>query len=249
MIQDLHVHSCFCDGKDEPEEIVKSAIDKGIGKLGIVTHSYTFFDRSYCIPEDKVKTFIETINVLKEKYSDEITVLCGVEQDYYSDHPTDGFDYVIGSVHYLKRNGIYYPIDESREAFLKMVREGFSGDFNAMAEKYYSLESDVVKKTGADIIGHFDLITKFNEGDCLFDTGCERYVEAWKGAVDRLLQHDVPFEINTGAISRGYRKTPYPAPDMIEYIKQKKGRLMLSSDAHSKDTLSYHFEDFGYLMK
>ncbi len=248
ILEDLHVHSCFCDGRDTPEDIVTSAIEKGIRKLGIVTHSYTFFDESYCIPEEKVTLFIGTVRSLKERYSSDIEILCGVEQDYYSDYPTDGFDYVIGSVHYLKRNGMYYPIDESEDDFLRMVREGFGGDFNAMAEEYFALEEDVAKKTSADIIGHFDLITKFNEDDRLFDTHTERYVDAWKKAADTLLSSGIPFEINTGAISRGYRKTPYPSEEIIGYIKQKGGRLLLSSDSHARETLSYRFEDFERLI-
>ena len=30
----LHTHTCFCDGKDEPEEMVKKAIDLGFSVLG-----------------------------------------------------------------------------------------------------------------------------------------------------------------------------------------------------------------------
>ena len=67
-----------------------------------------------------------------------------------------------------------------------------------------------MEQTGADIIGHFDLVTKFNELGGYLDLSDPRYVRAWKAAVDALLSYDRPFEINTGAISRGYRTTPYP---------------------------------------
>ena len=30
---------------------------------------------------------------------------CGIEQDLFSQEPTDGYDYVIGSVHYLYAAG------------------------------------------------------------------------------------------------------------------------------------------------
>ena len=50
-------------------------------------------------------------------------------------------------------------------------------------------------------MGHFDLLTKFNEGDRLFDAGAPRYLDAAMGALDTLLKEDVLFEINTGAMS------------------------------------------------
>ena len=67
---------------------------------------------------------------------------------------------------------------------------------------------------------------------------------AWQSAVDMLLPYDVPFEINTGAISRGYRSEPYPSREIIAYIREKGGRFILSSDAHSKENIGYGFEEY-----
>lgn len=55
--------------------------------------------------------------------------------------------------------------------FSEAVEKHYGGDYYAFAEDYYTLERDVVDRTGADIIGHFDLITKFNEGDALLIRG------------------------------------------------------------------------------
>ena len=83
---------------------------------------------------------------------------------------------------------------------------------------------------------------------------------AWKTAVDRIFADcaerckngyrnrleklgvleagDKPvFEINHGAVAKGYRTTPYPAQDQIDYIKSKGGILILSSDSHRVDTI------------
>ena len=54
----------------------------------------------------------------------------------------------------------------------------------------------------------------------------------------------VPFELNTGAISRGYRTSPYPADDISEYIKNGGGRLVLSSDAHRAEDIAFAFERY-----
>ena len=242
ITKDLHMHTCFCDGSCTPEDMVKSAIEKGLHTVGISGHSYTFFDTSYCMQKEAVPRYIAELRYLRAKYFDTIHVLCGVEQDYYSDYPTDDFDYVIGSVHYVKVEDEYIPVDESAAILKDAVDKYFGGDIYALCELYFATAADVVNKTGCDIIGHFDLISKFIEREPLFDTHHPRYAAAWRKAVDTLLQHGVPFEINTGAISRGYRTQPYPSAEMRDYIREKGGRFILSSDAHSADAIAYRFE-------
>lgn len=244
ITKDLHMHTAYCDGKDTPEDMVLSAVDKGLDTVGISSHSYTFFDESYCMQKEDIPRYIAELRYLRAKYFDRIHVLCGVEQDYYSDYPTDEFDYIIGSVHYIKVGDEYIPVDESVEILRAAVQKHFGGDVYALCELYFDTVADVAEKTRCDIIGHFDLISKFIEREPLFDTEHPRYVKAWKAAVDRLVTYDVPFEINTGAISRGYRTQPYPDEEMIAYIKAKGGRLILSSDAHSKENIAYKFEEY-----
>ena len=249
ITKDLHMHTCYCDGSAAPEDMVISAIEKGLSTVGVSGHSYTFFDESYCMQKAEVPRYLAECRYLRAKYFDRIHVLCGVEQDYYSDYPTDEFDYVIGSVHYVKVDEEYIPVDESVTILQDAVEKYFNGDIYALCELYFATVADVVNKTDCDIIGHFDLISKFFEREPLFDFRHPRYVAAWQKAVDTLLRYDVPFEINTGAISRDYRTSPYPNEDMIAYIKEHGGRFVLSSDAHSTDAIAYKFEEYEALTK
>ena len=75
------------------------------------------------------------------------------------------------------------------------------------------------------------------------------YRKAALDAVDTLLEKDRIFEINSGAISRGYRKTPYPAPFLLQEIHDRGGRIMLSSDAHATNTMLFQFEESIELAK
>ena len=81
---DYHTHTTYSDGKDTPEEMVLSAIEKGLNEMGFSDHSYTFFDESYCIKKDRIAEYKSEIARLKAKYSDKIKILCGIEQDFYS---------------------------------------------------------------------------------------------------------------------------------------------------------------------
>ncbi len=143
----------------------------------------------------------------------------------------------------------------------------YGGDMAAMAADYYKQVGNIVKKTECDIIGHFDLVTKFNETlpVQIVGTADPRYMTAWMDAVDRIFEDtaelrksgkpnrletlglieagDKPvFEVNTGAMAKGYRTTPYPAADQMKYIKNKGGILILSSDSHSTDKICYAFD-------
>ena len=50
------------------------------------------------------------------------------------------------------------------------------------------------------------------------------------------------FEINTGAISRGYRTTPYPSEEMIDYIARSKKPFAICSDTHSTSSIACNLE-------
>lgn len=245
---DLHIHSTFSDGNNSPEDIVLSAIEKGLKKIGFSDHSFTHFDQSYCISKNNIDNYIDCINKLKTKYLDKIEIALGIEQDYYSEEKTDRYDYIIGSVHYVKANDKYIPIDESPEILVEAVEKYFQGNIYNLIEEYFQTIADIVNKTNADIIGHIDLISKFNENGHLFDEKDERYICAYTNACDKLLKTDKIFEINTGAISRGYKTTPYPSNDIYNYLKTKGAKFILSSDSHSKDTLCYMFEKLNNLI-
>ena len=246
--KDLHVHTVFCDGKGTPEEMAEAALRAGITTLGFSGHSHTPIDETYCMSPEGTLAYREEIIRLKEKYREKLEILLGIEMDYFSDDDPAFYDYVIGSVHYVESGGRYYAVDHSPESLLEAMKDGFGGDPYALCESYYALVSDVVRKTGASIVGHFDLVTKFQEAMPLFDEAHPRYVSAWQKALNALLPSGAVFEVNTGAISRGYRTSPYPAPPIRKAIRDGGGRLILSSDSHSPDTLLYAFDRYADLI-
>lgn len=242
---DYHIHTTFSDGKNTPEEMVLAAIKKGVSEIGFSDHSYTFFDESYCVKREKIAEYKREIARLKEKYKNKIKIFCGIEQDYYTIESAEDYDYVIGSVHYVKKNGKYLAVDESAEVFVKNIQEFFGGDYYVFAKEYFNAVADFAERKEIDIIGHFDLVSKFNEKGKYFDETDERYVIAWKTAADKLINKGKVFEINTGAISRGYKTQPYPSDAIRAYIKAKDGKFILSSDSHSNETICFGFEKYG----
>ena len=238
---DLHMHTVWSDGKNTPEEMVQEAIRKGLETVGISDHSSG--DPCGMKLEDNTAYKAE-IARLKEKYAGQIKVLCGLERDFISDD-FGPYDYVIGSVHLLTMpDGHHVSIDWTSDKQREGVEKYFGGDWYAFVEEFYATEARVVEVTKCDIIGHFDLITKFIEQDPNFDVHHPRYVKAWQQAADILLKTGKPFEINTGAISRGYRTSPYPSREIRDYIRSHGGSLILSSDSHAKETIAYRFKEY-----
>lgn len=239
-LRDLHTHSCFCDGENTPEEMVLAAIEKGLECIGICAHSPVDFDRDYFLPAERFGEFQAEMARLKAKYADRIEVLCGLELDIFSDVDSSGFDYIIGSVHYVEADGDYISVDESFDILRNGCEKHFGGDYLALAERYYATLGCVAEKTGCDIIGHFDLITLNNDGNRMFVENNPRYVSAWKAAADALLESGKVFEINTGAQCKGRREVPYPAPAIQDYITARGGRFIRNSDAHKAENIAYN---------
>lgn len=235
MRGNLHTHSVYCDGKSTPEEIVSAAILKGFDYIGFSGHGYTGFDLSYCMKKEK--DYIKEISSLKEKYKGKIKIFCGVERDLFSDSFENNFDYEIASVHYVKVGEKYFDVDESISKQRECIKECFGGDVYAYAEAYYK-ETALLK---GDIIGHFDLITKFDAENTLFSPKEERYKKAVLSALDTLAEKNTVFEVNTGAMARGFKRKPYPDIWILEEIKRRDGRVLITSDCHEAQKL-----DFGY---
>lgn len=246
MISNFHTHSVFCDGDNTLEKIATSAIEKGFTSLGFSGHGFTPFDTRYCML--KTEDYIKEIMALKEKYKDKIEIYLGVEEDAFNPLKREDFDYIIGSSHYFNVDGKYYPIDSSYEYFKECIKV-FKGDTLKLSENYYSNFCDYILKRRPDIIGHFDLITKFDEMDTSLFLEDKRYNEIAEKYLKVALSADCIFEVNTGAISRGYRKTPYPNENLLYIIKKENGKLILSSDSHNKDTLDFGFNDAKLLLK
>lgn len=251
----LHTHTNFCDGKNTPEEMVLSAIEKGFDVLGFSGHSSSSFDGSGCIPDSDIPKYKKEIARLKEKYKDRILILCGIEQDYYATQPACGFDYIIGSVHAFHKNGYdmspssFVWVDYGTKELEEALDKFYNGDEMSLAEDYFERISHVVEETKCDIIGHFDLLTKFNEKTPIFDESHPRYVNAVDKALSKLLASGAFFEINTGAMAKDLRTVPYPSASILRKINQGGGKVILSSDSHWTDTVDFAFDDARKLAK
>lgn len=235
----FHTHSTFSDGTNTPEEMVQTAISLGMTALGFSDHSPIGKE---CVGTtgmafEKEAAYRQEILRLKEAYADQLPIYLGIEQDSNSPHTPYPYDYTIGSIHGIWAEGQYRAVDCNEQTMLETVQKFFGGDHYAYAEQYFRAVAETANKFDPTFFGHIDLVAKYNEGGKHFDESHPRYRKAALEAVEALLPTGKPFEINTGAISRRARITPYPAPFILKEIHALGGKIILSGDSHSAQSL------------
>ncbi|MBO5408084.1 MAG: histidinol-phosphatase [Clostridia bacterium] len=246
MLSNFHTHTVLCDGKSTPEEVVLSAINKGFSSIGFSGHAPTDFDESYCLKN--VEEYMTTITGLKEKYKKDIEIYVGIEEDAYQWIDRSPFDYLLGSSHYLKVDGIYHQLDCGVEK-LQNCFAAFSGDPLALAEAYYQQFTAYIKERKPDIVGHFDLITKYEESQTDWFLQNPDYHKIAEHYMKIAAENDVIFEVNTGGIARGIRNTPYPYENLLHILRKSDAKIILNSDSHHKDTIDCWFAEARKYLK
>ena len=247
MLSNLHTHTKFSDGKNTAEEVVLHAIERGFCSIGFSDHGFTARDLTYCMKDQD--GYRKEILRLKNAYKDKIQVYLGVEEDCSNPLDKSLFDYVICSSHYIDVDGKLYPIDSNAQKF-QVCKQLCGGDVIKFSHLYYQNFVEYIVKSKPDIIGHFDLVTKFDQmdGENIFFSNKEYNALAEKYLLIALKSQSL-FEVNTGAISRGYRTNPYPAENLLYLIKKHGVGVTLTSDSHVKETLDFAFDDAKRILK
>lgn len=249
ILSNVHTHSVYCDGKNTPEEMVLAAISSGFSSLGFSGHAYTPHDDSYCMSPEATLKYIDEVNSLKEKYKDQIEIYLGCECDLYSLIEREKYDYIIGSVHYVKApDGSLHSVDHTESIMVDTVNKYFNSDFYSYIKAYYEAIAQI-GKLSPHIVGHFDLVVKFNEGNRYFDENSKEYLDLAYSAMDAIIPCCDLFEVNTGAISRGYKSTPYPHMALLKRLCEKGARITLTSDCHDADFLDCNFCESTEILK
>jgi len=246
MIANYHTHTWRCNHATGTErEYVEKALAAGLDTLGFSDHSFTACDTSYCMKEEAYTPYLQEIRALKEKYADQLPIYAGLELDYYSDTDISVFDYFLASVHYIIKDDFCHAIDHSPQQQKDCIEMAFGGDVIAMAECYYDMVCAHVEKWNPTFVGHFDLITKFS----LIPEEDKRYQEIAREALKRVIKTCPYVEMNTGAISRGWRTTPYPGAYLLDTLKEAGGQVLLNADSHHPDNLTTFFDESVEILK
>ena len=232
----LHTHSNFCDGANTPEEMCEKAIEKGFKTLGFSSHSEMLQD---------VGVYIEKIKNLKELYRGRLQIHCGIEMELGLPWVEGDYEYVIGSIHCLKTpTGRTLAIDSDHGILKEGIAKDYGGDVRAFIHDYYAMLREKLS-VSYDIVGHPDLLRKFNKKFPYFSEEESWYQGEVEATADAIAKSGKVVEINTGAISRGWMDDVYPSTFFRSLLKARGVKFILSSDAHFADALDCGFERFA----
>lgn len=236
---DYHMHTTLSDGNSTHEEMVLTAIEKGFDEIGFSDHFCIRQPCSWAVGADAIAQLDEKITEMKDKYSDRISILFGIEVDYFNDREEEirkslqrfNFDYVIGSIHFL--DDWNYDTDKSRY-------EEFSNDF---LYEWYFRELQKAAKSGLfDLMGHPDLIKKFR----IWPETSKKQLFEDTAAV--FAESGVAFEINTSGKDRPCGEF-FPGTELLKAFFKAGVQVTLGSDSHQKEQIGRHFDEARTMLK
>ena len=188
-----HTHTVWCDGKDSPAAMAEAAVAAGFKALGFTSHAMLpVARRGYLSPETAPKYAAE-VRSLRGRFAGRLEVFCGVEADYLPGSSTPESrryaeiapDYMIGSVHWaVAEDGAAVPVDDTPEKLARGIKEHFGGDVRAFVRTYFAMQREMAASFDFDIIGHPDLVRKFNRVLGLFDEAADWYMGELEAAAD-----------------------------------------------------------------
>lgn len=224
------------------EELIQRAISIGLKTMCFTEHMDMDYPRQD--PDGPVEFVLDTGSYLKkylemkEKYSDRIDLLFGVELglqphlvDWNSNYVNQyDFDYIIGSAHTIGRADPYYP----------SFYEGRS-EREAYTEYFEEALQDIELFDGFDSFGHLDYVVRYGPNKNR-EYSYKKYANVIDPILKALIDRGIALEVN----SAGYRKglgEPNPCKDVIIRYKQLGGELItIGSDAHTTSSLANGFD-------
>jgi histidinol-phosphatase (PHP family) len=247
LLTDYHVHLRTDERENtaarfftaaNAERYRETATERGIEELGVAEHIYRFaaameiwqhpFWRQYAVDDlDEYCGFVR----------EETDLRLGIEMDFVPGREDriasqlDGrdWDYVVGSVHFLRDHSLdteEYSVWGAGESAEKVWRRYFDTVAASALSGLY------------DIIAHPDLVKVWGSGAPVPDRDPRYFYEP---AVEAFAEAGVAVEISTA----GWRKPvgeQYPAVPMLEMLIDAGCPLVLSSDAHLPDQLGHEYE-------
>ena len=252
-MDNYHIHSDFCDGKDSVEAMADAAFRAGFDRIGFTSHAPLAYPDDWTMPIDRVEDYIQAVGAAGMKYTGQMSVYTGLEVDYYpwrrgiSDEVRGilpSLDYWIGSIHCLGLfdDGEVGYVDLDACHFARCIDEIFGGDSRAAVTTYYRGIAEMALREKPDIVGHLDIIKKNNGGNRFFDPESAWYRDLWHEALDAVKASGSVIELNTGGVCRYGARCLYPAIKILSEAAAMGIPITVTGDSHSAETIGFGYD-------
>ncbi len=225
------------------EDIVKSAIERGLSQICFTEHNdidfpYENNGDAYGMFDLNTDSYLYELIKLREKYADKIQIGFGVELGMQTDAfrknaiyaKSHDFDFIIFSCHVVNKRDPYYP----------NYFEGRSEE-EALREYFQCILDNVKLFNNYDVLGHLDYAVRYAP-----QTDKNYSYAKYKDLIDKILETVIDngrgIEVNTAGIRKYYLKDVHPNTDVLKRYKELGGEIVtVGSDAH---TAGYEGADF-----
>lgn len=259
LFANYHTHNRWCDGQGEIAAVVEAALAAGLRQIGISSHAPVPFDTSYALALADLAAYRADVLRVREEYAGRIEVLLGLEldalpalRDFNRDQVLSlGFDYGIGSIHYLGADeaGQLWELDLSEERFAGLLEERYHGDIRQLVEDYYALNAELADYPGVNIAGHLDRGVKlWNAGDRYFREDAPWYRAAVERALRSYAAAGTIVELSTGGWRRGLG-APFPSEWIVRRCRDLGVRVTVNSDSHRPEHLTFAYDQALALLR
>jgi histidinol-phosphatase (PHP family) len=253
MLTDYHVHLRPDDDGTEAERYFtaanaeryrETASECGIGELGVAEHVHRFVQSleiwSHPWYRHWAKDDVDAYCAFVREQTD---LKLGIEMDFLPgredrvQNMIDGrdWDYVIGSVHFLREEAV--DIHQAEPGW-----EGISAwrraDPDKLWARYFEALGEAARSGQFDILAHPDLVKVFGDRSPRPTGDLRRFYER---AMDGIAESDVAIEVSTAGLRKPVGEV-YPARRFLELCLEAGRPVSLSSDAHVPEHLGHEYE-------
>jgi len=224
------------------EEVVESAVRAGFSIYGLSEHAPRyraedlFPDESDLGVGDLAQMFedyVEKAQALRARHAGRLELLIGFESEVLPPqgwleqmrelrrrHPE--FDYVVGSVHHLDGASI----DMHPKLTAKVA--GKVGGKEALERLYFEQVAEMVEQLRPEIVGHFDLIRKFEGAGASFGPESWKHIER---ALEVIRAVGAVLDVNAAPVRRKLGRV-YPLPPLLARACEMEIPVTLGDDSH-----------------
>jgi histidinol-phosphatase (PHP family) len=236
-IVDYHMHTPLCGhAVGEPKEYAEAALEAGLEEIGFSDHApfVHYEDPGITMNIKQLPEYYQMIEDVRKKYSNCLRVKIGIEADFIpgyedktkailDDYP---YDYVIGSIHFIKDWGFDNPEE---------LKKWDEQDIDQVYRDYYELLRQSAQSGMYDIMGHVDLVKKFGH------RSTQDFVDDIKKTALAFKECGVAIEINTSGLRKPVKEM-YPALLNLKIYAEAGVPLTFGSDSHNPKDVGKGFE-------
>ena len=250
MLTDYHVHLRPDDLDAEAgdyftaanvDRYLAAAEEGGIEELGVSEHVYRFqqaldvWDHPFWIENarDDLDAYRDFVRTTPLRLGLETDYVPGREDRIANLLDARDFDYVIGSVHFVRDAAVDLEGDDWEHVW------GRGDSADKVWQRYFETLAEAARSGLYDIMAHPDLVKVWGSARPLPERDLRYYYEP---AVEAMLDAGVAMEVSTAGLRKPVGEL-YPAPALLDMAIDACLPIALSSDAHLPGQIGHGYEE------